>query len=688
MKRLKVYGNVCATVVFCCVVGFFVFNNINGKSQGKSAKKTAKGIDKESFEQEVLDLGISDLYDSEGSSSSYNSLSSSFGLNSLKDEQQNSDENTEEERANSLDHLVLTEDDQEIENSSSSQNSFIFDNPRPEVLNPKDTKLQDASKNDSNNFFPQVTNTQGVSPTAVNLREEYYKWQYSFNNIIIKIPAENEYFSVSLREEFTFEQSSPFLIEIKNISETNDFARWTICRRPAEKQVIENDMDSNSESDTCNLNDAKKNERIGKDGNIEDDDLESFYKEWIENYNRTVQSETEKVVSEEDEAYFDDIITKMLAEKNTSELEAKLKAFNYIKKNKFDDVLNQVILNNAELIQKIRRKLISQEVKGKCIQLYMCGRDFQMSGYFTPNGNNNISKQKRLLIAAIGRELLRNDASEDLKSVLDKFSKEIYSQKFKLENSCLNLKIKKAELVRCQSYFKNPCLIKILHNALFHKSFDQNMSSVEDLYDFSQALQVNLLHDLIIIFDHIRLETDDIKELIFNNKYLSQTEVIFSCGFFLHSEISQNSNGVAVVKNIKKLLEKWCIKIPGSLIDPTDSLFMKNPYKTTNSSNLRLLDEMTIYKQYNSTEKKNPITDENIYNLNDYKPAEKLMRAWERLKKRMGKDFEAYFLFIENERFLSWRPFLNGKKTDGTSIFDPLSSFNCFWDIRNFYPFQ
>ncbi|EJW01554.1 hypothetical protein EDEG_03881 [Edhazardia aedis USNM 41457] len=202
--------------------------------------------------------------------------------------------------------------------------------------------------------------------------------------------------------------------------------------------------------------------------------------------------------------------------------------------------------------------------------------------------------------------------------------------------------------------FKNKCLIKILKKCNFRRIvcfFTRNVDRNENL-NFENAVNENNSYDLRILFNDIIVTTDDLKDLLLNSSYLTISEVLFSRGFFINSQIGRFHEFPNIARRIETELSNWGITIPEDMIDSVDFFFKEDPLQMSDSF-FATSDKLVIFKCHISGITRNPQVGNNLREINYYPSADFLTDAWQRLKKRLGPEFHSYFSYKEKERFFT-----------------------------------
>ncbi|EJW02447.1 hypothetical protein EDEG_03138 [Edhazardia aedis USNM 41457] len=509
--------------------------------------------------------------------------------------------------------------------------NLTFTHPRPINSNQRNPNLQSQYKQESetisSSFEDDPNNT---------LKEEFY-------HMPVKVPVENEFFSIRLPNKIKERQRNLYDIDLKNIRNTFYQMKWSPKDRPFTEKAIDKDSDSTAAENLPNQDEINDENTI----KLEDFDVENFIKEWVEIYNSKVELESKKIKYLGDNTQFDNLINKIVADKLTVSYFLENRKVKMFKKNDFDKILKKIIEKNSDIISKIYRKLKNDNIKDLCLKLYLHGLDFDLKDNFRIKGMDYIFKQKHMLLSAIGMKI-KDDIIRDSKNALDEFSR-IYTDEFIISNSLLVLKVKKGILKNLLKHFKNPCLIKVLRNALFKKENTRNLS-IHENFEFDKALIENENHELKVIFNNIVLTSDDIKNLLSTDISLTISEIIFSQGFSVRSKLFEHDNFKNILENVKEKLSKICI-LPKIFFDQTDHVFIETPIKISNFPQYDIIDEISIRRIYTEKEKINPFTSENIYKISDYQPADKLKRSWSRFKARLSPELDDFFKYVERERY-------------------------------------
>ncbi|EJW02985.1 hypothetical protein EDEG_02629 [Edhazardia aedis USNM 41457] len=431
----------------------------------------------------------------------------------------------------------------------------------------------------------------------------------------------------------------------KSLNATKEFV-YEENARPSDVPPVEKDSDSTDEQIILAQN---ENQLVDPNSiDLREIDIKDFIKEWANNYNN-LEENTEKINQNFTNADFNNIIKKLILEGDKDYQQISNKNINDMKKNDFDVVLDQIIAKNTDFILNIKENLADKRLIGKCVQKYLHGLDFNEEKSFVPRGIVVKNWPRHMLLAAIGKKALEIDILNDLEMELNDFSKN-YTDEFEVTNLFPELKVKKKMLSHYPDVISNPCLVKIFEKATYIVLNNQNFHK-QNILTYDEAIDQNNNYELAIIFNKITLNSNDIRNLTYRNKYMTLSEVLLSQALKIRGKIQQK-DFQKIVDNIENKMCEWGIRIPDFLIDYLDDYFMVDPIKLNNYPNANIVDKAIIEKSFESGNFRHPYTGENLYSINDYPPAEKLKRAWSRFKARLGPKFNIYCEYKEKERVL------------------------------------
>ncbi|EJW05292.1 hypothetical protein EDEG_00650 [Edhazardia aedis USNM 41457] len=359
-----------------------------------------------------------------------------------------------------------------------------------------------------------------------------------FENLPIKIPIENDYLSIFLPDNVENNQYKFKPLDFKQVKIHEQAKRNISPDRPESEKPYEDDSDSTQEKNSSE-DEAINPLSTRNIQKIEDVDLKKFVTEWVQEYNNFVKTKDEQIKKNGNDLDFDDLLQKMYCDVSDffDSFFSKRKIKN-IRKNSFNKKVEELISKNLAYVEKISKNIHNPEIKRICLKFYLFGLDFSQKEIFSPKGIKYKFPQLIMLLSTIGKYLLKNEVYKDLEHELNEFEN-IYTDEFVASKNAAIVKLKKGTINQLFENFKNPCLKKILLTSSFFKFEDRNSENRKS-YTFGDAHILNINHDLRIEFLNIILKTDDLIDLVFSEEYLTETEILFSQGFYIHSKLKDH----------------------------------------------------------------------------------------------------------------------------------------------------
>ncbi|EJW05265.1 hypothetical protein EDEG_04094, partial [Edhazardia aedis USNM 41457] len=335
---------------------------------------------------------------------------------------------------------------------------------------------------------------------------------------------------------------------------------------------------------------------------IENLDFISFLEKCVENHNNSI-SDPENQINFTNKSFCINFVEKIISGISTNE-----------KADAYDDSTDIFSLEFEALLEKVLHKyneniliLINCQNDlsklASCVKTYLYGLEFKFDGSYCPKGRILKNKEGFLLISAIGKQVLKSivadikeDKTESLREKIDIY-KNSYNDQFSVIENSNEFIIKKDKLKEFSRTFYNPCLLKILQNCRFSNIISQDLpkSGVKQSHSFHEALIQNQNFDQRISFANIKLSIEDLKNLLYSDEYLTNSEVFFSQQFHIKSPYADEINTLKTLRDGESELNKYGIEIPTGFLDLTDLFVMNEPLRMSNTYT-NLSDKLNVFK--------------------------------------------------------------------------------------------